>query len=82
MTILGAETGNLALNVLATGGIYLAGGISPRIIEDLKKPAFMKALRSMGRFRQLLTNMPLHMILNSKAGLLGAATFGVNIARS
>ncbi len=78
LTILGAEAGNLALKVLSTGGIYLGGGISPRILDDLKKPVFLEALRSKGRFRQLLTDMPVHVILNSKAGLLGAATFGFN----
>ena len=79
ITILGAEAGNLALKVLSTGGIYLGGGISPRILNDLHKPIFLEALRSKGRFRQLLANMPLHVILNSKAGLLGAAAFGLTI---
>ncbi|HSB66230.1 MAG TPA: glucokinase [Anaerolineales bacterium] len=79
VAILGAEAGNLALKVLATGGIYLGGGISPRIIKDLESPEFLEALRSKGRFRQLLTNMPLHVIMNSKAGLLGAAAFGLAI---
>jgi glucokinase len=79
VTILGAEAGNLALKVLATGGIYLGGGISPHILDDLQKPAFLDALRSKGRFRQLLTDMPLHVIMNPKAGLLGAAAFGLTI---
>lgn len=78
--ILGAEAGNLALKVLSTGGIYLGGGIPPRIIAQLEKPAFLKALRSKGRFREMLTDMPVHVILNSKAGLLGAAAFGLSLA--
>jgi len=78
VSILGSEAGNLALKVLATGGIYLGGGIPPRIITDLQSPAFQDILRSKGRFRQLLTNMPLHVIMNSKAGLLGAAAFGLS----
>ncbi len=78
VAILGSEAGNLALKVLATGGIYLGGGISPRIIEDLHVSAFQDALRSKGRFRQLLSNMPLHVIMNSKAGLLGAAAYGLS----
>jgi glucokinase len=82
VAILGAEAGNLALKVLATGGIYLGGGISPRILEDLHKPSFLEALRSKGRFRQLLTNIPLHVIMNSKAGLLGAAAFGLSMPAS
>lgn len=77
VAILGAEAGNLALKVLSTGGIYLGGGISPRILADLQKPAFLEALRSKGRFREMLANMPVHVILNPKAGLLGAAAFGL-----
>jgi glucokinase len=74
--ILGAECGNHALKVMATGGIYLGGGIPPRILSSLQKPAFLEALRSKGRFRALLTDIPVHVILNPKAGLLGAAAFG------
>ncbi len=77
--ILGAEAGNLALKVLSTGGIYLGGGIPPRIVEELEKPVFLEALRSKGRFRQILTDMPVHVILNSKAGLLGAAAYGLSL---
>ena len=79
VAILGTEAGNLALKILSTGGIYLGGGISPRIIEHLKTPAFLDALRSKGRFRQLLTNMPVYVIMNPKAGLLGAAAFGLAV---
>ena len=77
VSILGSEAGNMALKVFSTGGIYLGGGIPPRILPALQKPAFLEALRSKGRFRQLLTNMPVHVILNSKAGLLGAAAYGL-----
>ena len=80
VTILGAEAGNLALKILATGGIYLAGGMSPRILAELEKPAFLEALRSKGRFRQVLTDVPVHVILNPDAGLLGAAAFGLAIS--
>ena len=76
VAILGAEAGNLALKVLSTGGIYLGGGIPPRILKELQKPAFLEALQSKGRFRTLLTNMPVHVILNPKPGLLGAAAHG------
>ncbi|HNN14063.1 MAG TPA: glucokinase [Anaerolineales bacterium] len=78
VAILGAEAGNLALKVLSTGGIYLGGGISPRIINELKRPGFLESIRSKGRFRDLLTKMPVHVILNSKAGLLGAAVYGLS----
>ncbi len=80
VAILGAEAGNLALKILATGGIYLAGGMSPRILADLDKPAFLEGLRSKGRFRQVLTDMPVHVILNPGAGLLGAAAFGLAVS--
>lgn len=74
--ILGAECGNNTLKVMATGGIYLGGGIPPRILTSLQKPAFLEAIRSKGRFRSLLTDIPVHVILNPKAGLFGAAAFG------
>jgi glucokinase len=78
ITILGAEAGNLALKILSSGGVYLGGGISPRILADLESPAFLDALRSKGRFREMLTKYPVHVILNPKAGLLGAAAFGLS----
>ncbi|MGD8779636.1 MAG: glucokinase [Ignavibacteria bacterium] len=76
--ILAAEAGNLALKVLSTGGVYLGGGIPPRILEYLKKPQFLEILKSKGRFVELLSKMPMKVILNSKAGLLGAAACGLN----
>ena len=79
VAILGAEAGNLALKVFSAGGIYLGGGISPRILADLQKPFFLEALRSKGRFRKLLTDMAVHVILNSKAALLGAAAYGLTL---
>jgi glucokinase len=80
VTILGAEAGNLALKVMATGGIYLGGGIPPRILPSLEQPFFLEALRSKGRFRKALSEIPVHVILNAKAGLLGAAAFGLSQA--
>jgi glucokinase len=77
VAILGSEAGNLALKVLSTGGLYLGGGMPPRILSELQKPVFLEALRSKGRFTQLLANMPVHVILNAGAGLLGAAAFGL-----
>ena len=71
------EAGNLALKVLSTGGIYLGGGISPRILDELQKPVFLEVLRNKGRFREILSKMPVKVILNAKAGLLGAAFVGL-----
>jgi glucokinase len=79
VAILGGEAGNLALKVLSTGGVYLGGGIPPRILAALEDPAFLEAFRHKGRFRELLTRMPIHVILNPKAALLGAASYGLAI---
>lgn len=78
ISILGAEAGNQALKVMATGGIYLGGGIPPRILSTLEEPAFLAALRHKGRFQTLLTDVPVKVILNAQAGLLGAAAYGLN----
>ncbi|MGA3046238.1 MAG: glucokinase [Terracidiphilus sp.] len=72
----GAEAGNLALKVLSVGGLYVGGGIAPRILEKLKDGTFMKSFTDKGRLSQLLINMPVRIILESKAALLGAAAFG------
>ena len=71
----GAEAGNLALKVLSVGGMYVGGGIAPRILEKLKDGTFMKAFTDKGRLSQLLINMPVRIILESRAALMGAAAF-------
>jgi glucokinase len=71
----GAETGNLALKLLSVGGVYVGGGIAPRIIEKIKDGRFMKAFTDKGRLSQLLVNMPVRVILESRAALLGAAAY-------
>jgi glucokinase len=76
-SILGAEAGNMALKVLATGGVYLGGGIPPRVLPVLKRDDFMEAFRYKGRFSNLLARVPVHVILNPKAALLGAACYGL-----
>jgi glucokinase len=77
VSILGAESGNLALKTLATGGIYLGGGIPPRILPALSSGAFMQSFQDKGRFNEFLTRLPVHVILNSNAALLGAARYGL-----
>ena len=79
VSILGAETGNLALKLLPTGGIYLGGGISPRIIEMLENGMFLNAFLSKGRLSRILNRIPISVILNTDIGLLGAAGFGMDI---
>jgi glucokinase len=71
----GAEAGNLALKVLSVGGLYVGGGIGPRIIEKLKDGTFIKAFTDKGRLSQLLINMPVRVILESRAAVLGAAAY-------
>lgn len=71
--ILGAEAGNLALKSLALGGIYLGGGIPPKIIAKLKDETFITAFRSKGRFTELMKDIPVYVILNQHTALLGAA---------
>lgn len=73
IAIYGAEASNLALKAMATGGLYLAGGISPKILAKLKSPLFMQAFLDKGRMRTLVEAMPVHVVTNEKAGLLGAA---------
>lgn len=73
IAVYGAEASNLALKAMATGGLFLAGGISPKILSKLKGPAFMKAFLDKGRMRELVESMPVSVVTNEKAGLLGAA---------
>ena len=71
----GAQAGNLALTILSVGGLYVGGGIAPRILEKLKDGTFMKAFTDKGRLSQLLVNMPVRVILESRAALMGAAAY-------
>jgi glucokinase len=71
----GAEAGNLALKVLSVGGLYIGGGVAPRILEKLKDGTFMRAFTDKGRLSQLLINMPVRVILESRAALMGAAAY-------
>lgn len=72
---LGAEAGNLALRTMATGGVYVGGGIAPKILPALHDGRFLRAFLDKGAMRPLLEQMPVRVILNQDAGLLGAAVF-------
>ncbi len=71
--VYGAEASNLALKVMATGGLFLTGGISPKILGKLSGPIFMNAFLDKGRMRPLVEAIPVQVVTNEKAGLLGAA---------
>ena len=77
LEILGDEAGNLALTIMATGGIYLGGGIPPRILPQIQVSRFMDAFKNKGRFSHLMANIPIHIICNPKSGLYGAAYAGL-----
>jgi glucokinase len=71
----GSAAGNLALTLKATGGIYVGGGIAPRIVERLKDGLFLDAFLDKGRLRSMLERVPVRVILNDEAALLGAARY-------
>ncbi|MGZ8474584.1 MAG: glucokinase, partial [Candidatus Deferrimicrobiaceae bacterium] len=74
-SLYGAEAGNLGLQYLATGGVYLGGGIAPAILPALRRGEFLSAFRDKGRMAGLLTRVPVIVILDPAAPLLGAAEY-------
>ena len=79
ITVFGAAAGNLALTGVTTGGIYLGGGIPPKILPRLEGNTFMAAFIEKGRFSEFLKKIPVRVILNDKAALLGAATEAIRM---
>ncbi|MCI0455153.1 MAG: glucokinase [Candidatus Dadabacteria bacterium] len=75
VSIYGAEAGNLALKTLATGGVYVGGGIAPKIIKKLTDGTFINAFFDKGRLENLMKSMPVSVILNEKTPLLGSARY-------
>lgn len=71
----GAEAGNQALKQMATGGVFVGGGIAPKILDWMKRPPFLRAFRNKGRMRPLMEAMPVRVILNDRAGLFGPAYY-------
>jgi glucokinase len=79
VSVYGAEAGNLALKGKAIGGVYVGGGIAPKMLNKLKDGTFMQAFNDKGRYQDLVSSIPVYVILNEKAALRGAAyhaTFG------
>jgi glucokinase len=71
----GAEAGNLALKILAVGGVYLGGGMAPKLLTKMKDGTFMRAFVDKGRLSDLLIQTPVRIILESRAALMGAAAY-------
>ena len=78
----GEEAGNLALKVMATGGVWVGGGIAPRIRRFLEDGSFMEGFLAKGRMRPLLESMPVRIVLDDRAALYGAALFAATIESS
>jgi glucokinase len=78
----GAEAGNMALRCLAIGGVFVGGGIAPKILPALRRGPFMHAFAAKGRFAELLQSIPVHVALNQRAPLLGAVHYALRLASS
>jgi glucokinase len=76
ISVLASEASNLALKVLATGGVYIAGGVAVHTLPAIRKPAFMQAFKRKGRFTELMARIPIHVVV-SQAALTGAAAYGL-----
>jgi glucokinase len=75
----GASAGNLALTVLSTGGLYLGGGIAPQILPALRWPHFMRSFLDKSPMEALISRIPINVILNPRAGLVGAASYADSV---
>ena len=75
VSLYGAEAGNAGLKFMASGGVYIGGGIAPKIVRKLADGAFVRAFVAKGRMQPLLEAMPVHVILNPKTALLGSARY-------
>lgn len=82
VSILGGEASDLALKALARGGVYLGGGIVPHILPRLKEKPFTQSFIAKGRYKRLLSTLPVHVILNDQAALLGAASVAARMVHS
>jgi glucokinase len=81
LQVYGSAAANLALQCVATGGVFLGGGIPAKILAAFDRPHVLDAFRSKPPMDRLLTSMPLQVILNRQAGLLGAAAYGAGLVK-
>ena len=77
----GAEAGNLALRAVATAGVFVGGGIAPKILDSLREGGFMRAFRAKAPMTALVERIPVKVILTPQAGLLGAAVAAQRLVR-
>lgn len=75
VNIYGSQTGNCALNLMATGGVFIGGSIAAKIISKMRDPVFMKSFLDKGRMQALLADIPVKIIANDEAGLIGSARY-------
>ncbi len=80
-SIYGAEAGNLALKALALDGVYVAGGIAPKLLPKLKDGTFMKGFTNKGRYKRFMSAIPVKVVKNDKTGLFGAASVAARLAK-
>src|SRR6266487_237721 len=73
--VYGSETGNCALNFLATGGVFIGGNIAAKIVSRMRDPVFMNSFLSKGRMRSLLADIPVKIVMNDDSGIIGAARY-------
>lgn len=79
-SIYGAEAGNLALKAMALDGVYIGGGIAPKLLATLKDGTFMKAFTNKGRYKRMMSAIPVKVVMNDKTALLGAASVAATLA--
>ena len=80
VSIYGAEAGNAALKFMAYGGLYIGGGIAPKILSKMRDGTFLKAFLAKGRMGRIVAAMPVHVIMNPNTALLGAARCAIQHA--
>ena len=81
-SIYGAEAGNLALKALTLDGVYVAGGIAPKLLKKLQDGSFMRGFTNKGRYKRLMTQIPVKVVMNEKTALLGAASVAAELTSS
>ncbi|SLM47571.1 Glucokinase [Nitrospira japonica] len=81
-SIFGAEAGNLALKAMTLNGVYVGGGIAPKLLPKLTDGAFMRGFTNKGRYKRLMSTIPVYIVLNDRTGLIGAAATAARLAQS